>query len=46
MRKVIIGITGTDSSNYLIPTVRRCDATIPRDLELTVAEDAGSGWLD
>src|SRR6516164_8542594 len=34
-----------DASNYLIPTVRRCDWTILRDLELTVAEDAGSGWV-
>jgi hypothetical protein len=35
-----------NSSNYLISTVRRCDATILCDLELTVAEDAGGGWLD
>ena len=38
-------ISMRDTSDYVIPTVRRCDGTILRDLELTVAEDAGSGWV-
>ena len=34
-----------DASNHLVPAVRRCDKTVLRDLEFTLAKNAGTGWL-
>ena len=34
-----------DASNHLVTAVRRCDKTVLRDLEFTLAKNACGGWL-
>jgi hypothetical protein len=34
-----------DASNHLVPAVRRCDKTVLRDLEFTLAKNSCGGWL-